>query len=459
MEEKVKRYISEQKLFQDTGVVVIGVSGGADSICLLRMLLQQRADYGIEIIVVHVNHQLRGEEAVRDAVFVKNICEELDVKCHIYEFDVAKIAQEEKLSVEEAGRIVRKRALEEVAGNYEKVRIATAHHMNDNAETFLMNVARGTGITGLGAIRAKKGRWIRPLLCVERKEIEGFIKERKLEYCEDSSNKENIYTRNNVRNRVIPILEKEVNSHVIKHIDQVIKEVDEVEEYLQEIVETHWDESVKTARNGIEIDCEDLKAMKSVIQKKLVKRAIGFVANSEKNISRVHVEQVIKLLEKQSGKWIELPYGVIAEREFEKLKLYRRTEYTQHGKEWSLEVPDCIELINGDKISIEVIGKVEGKWEIEETPYTKYYDYDIMKGNLTLRNRMSGDEITIDKKGSKQKLKKYFINAKIPKKEREEALVVSIGNKILWIIGYRRSQDYLVSDETKQILKIQLEKR
>ncbi len=459
IEEKIKKYIEDRRLLEGAKTVVIGVSGGADSVCLLEALQCNKEEYEIQIAVVHVNHNLRGEEALRDEDFVKKMCQKYGIPYYSYNFDVHSIAKKEKWSLEEAGRIVRKKALEEVARKYEGAKIATAHHKNDNAETFLMNVARGTGLSGMGGIRPKNGIWIRPLLCVDRDEVEEYLMQKKIDYCVDSTNAENIYTRNYVRNRVIPELQEYVNEQVVKHVDQVIREVEEVEAYLQKCVDEHWKSVACENDQGIELYCQELLGVPIVIRKKIVKRALALVANQEKDIARIHVEQVLELLRRQSGRRVELPYMMIAEREYGKIKIFQGGEEIPSVKMIELKVPGCMELPGGDRISTEIIILNEGKGKIRETPYTKYFDYDIMKGNLTLRNRLPGDNITIDNEGSKQKLKKFFINAKIPKKEREKALVVAKDNKILWVVEYRRGHDYPVTEKTRQVLKIQLEKK
>jgi len=234
MLEKVKNYVKKWQMLTEEDCVIVGVSGGADSVCLLLMLLEMRKEIGFDIVAVHVNHGLRGEEADEDEAFVKQFCVERDVLLETYFANIEDVAKERKMSTEEAGREVRRECFEQARIKYKGTKIALAHHQNDNAETFLFRLARGTGLKGLGGMAPVKDEYIRPLLCVARNEIEAYLREQGISYCADASNESDEYTRNRIRNHMIPYLETEINSKTIEHMSETMEQMRQVQDYLEQ---------------------------------------------------------------------------------------------------------------------------------------------------------------------------------------------------------------------------------
>ena len=219
MLEKIRRYMEKWHMLEKGDKVIVGVSGGADSICLLFVLIQLQKELPFELACVHVNHQLREADADADETYVKTFCERYRIPCEIYREDVALIAKKRKQSLEEAGREVRREAFVKTLKRYGGTKIALAHHQNDNAETFLMNVARGAGLKGLGGIRPVNGNVIRPLLAVERGEVEKYLEEEGIVFCVDETNKSDAYMRNRIRNHILPYFEEQVNKRIVTHIN------------------------------------------------------------------------------------------------------------------------------------------------------------------------------------------------------------------------------------------------
>ena len=211
MYERVRAYVKKYHMLQEKDHVIAGVSGGADSVCLLFMLVKLQKEMRFGLTVVHIHHGLRGESADADENYVRALCEKLDVELLAFHEDVGRYAKEQKLTLEEAGRNVRRHIFEEVCHRKNGTRIALAHHQNDNAETLLWNLSRGCGLKGIGGISPVDGKYIRPLLGVRRQEIEEYLKENNIDYCTDETNLEDHYTRNRLRNHVIPYLEREIN--------------------------------------------------------------------------------------------------------------------------------------------------------------------------------------------------------------------------------------------------------
>ena len=478
-EKKVKDFIHKYKMVNHQDKIIIGVSGGADSVCLLFALNDLREELGFTFEVVHVNHGLRGEAANQDQEFVKELCDKLGVPCHIYSVNVKALTKVEKCSIEEAGRMLRRKVFEEVIQETGSNKVALAHHQNDNAETLLMNLARGSGMRGVSGMKPVNGKTIRPLLCVTRVEIEAFLRERKLSFRVDETNKEIHFTRNRIRNVVVPSLEK-VNPEAVPHMNEAMAHLREVEEFVESKVEEEFIRLVQ--RHGscsCSIQVDGLISQPSMIQKAIVKRTIEKVAGEKKDISRVHVEQVLALFEKPVGKRVNLPYDIVGIKDDQKVILARKDAlenpmslHRQKNSDGTFDGVVPWEEKEVVKIRVPGITKVppihitvECRWiegeecasyKPQDLTYTKAIDYDIIKGGLFLRTRAPGDRITVDKKGSQQKLKSYFINEKIPQAMREHIPLLVDEEEVIWVIGHRMNMKYQIKDGTNKILEIKV---
>lgn len=237
IEERVFSYIEKYNMIEAGSQVIVGISGGGDSVCLLFLLSRYQKRRPFHLLGIHVNHGIRGQEALRDQEYAKKLCERLGVPFTVYTYSVPAIAQQEKRSLEEAGRMVRRRAFEEKAASLgKKAVIALAHHENDNAETVLHNLIRGTKAAGMGGIRpiqeiGEGVAYIRPLLKVTREEIETYLRQQQISWMTDSTNQELEYTRNRIRHRIIPEMEK-INPKAVSHIAQAADTFQAIEEYL-----------------------------------------------------------------------------------------------------------------------------------------------------------------------------------------------------------------------------------
>ena len=231
--EKVLDYIRKNGMLKEGDRVIAGVSGGADSICLLFLLDRYREALGISVEVVHMEHGIRGKESLEDAAFVENFCRERKIPCHIFHRDVPSLARKWKCSEEEAGRRARYEAFEEICEKYGGTKIAVAHNRNDQAETLLFHLVRGSGLSGLSGIRPVRGKIIRPLLCLTREEIEGFLKEEGISFRTDASNLETDYARNRIRLNILPLLREELNPRTCEHLAETAERLALAEDYLE----------------------------------------------------------------------------------------------------------------------------------------------------------------------------------------------------------------------------------
>lgn len=263
VQKKMEEFIRRERLLEMGDRVVLGVSGGADSVCMMELFAAIREAWQLELLVVHVHHGLRGAEADRDAAFVQAEAEKSGIDCVVERRDVRSLAAERGLSLEEAGRDVRYEILREYAKNWTSqkdglrdgcgsetlelagcrpAKIAVAHHQEDQAETILHNLFRGSGLKGLGGMSAKRGQIIRPLLCLEKKEILEYLEKRHIAYCEDSTNRENEYTRNRLRNELIPQIRREINEKAVEHIAEAGERLRQADAYFEEQAEKIWRE-------------------------------------------------------------------------------------------------------------------------------------------------------------------------------------------------------------------------
>ena len=460
MLNKVLEYVEQFQMIQEQDKIIVGMSGGADSVCLVLVLLLMREKFSLSLEIAHLHHGIRGEEADRDARYVEQFCREHHLPFHLKKVKAAEFAREEGLTVEEAGRRLRYDFFQKVAKENGGDKIAVAHNKNDQAETILFHLIRGTGLKGLLGIPPKNGQVIRPLLCVERGEIEDFLQEKGISFCMDSTNSGEDYTRNKIRNRILPYIMEEINpkaidaisrtGEVLRQVEQDIKmQVDELEEAYLEPLEKE---------GGCRIRGDVFENLPKTIRDELILRAFEQVAGNKKDFSRKHREMIYGLLAGETGKVGNLPYGVVARNEYGDLYLEKACQVTEVVF-FQKEVP----LKNGRvylnerdflEISIEDYKKNE---VISKKTYTKWFDYDIIKDTLQIRCRKSGDRIVVDQRGGSKKIKDYFMDEKIPRNQRDEILLLTQGQEVLWIIGYRISEAYKITENTKRVLKVRYE--
>ena len=500
VQKKVEELIRREQRLEMGDRVVLAVSGGADSMCMMEVLAALRDSWKLELLVVHVHHGLRGAEADRDAAFVQDEAGKLGIGCVVERRDVRSVAAERGLSLEEAGRDVRYEILREYAKNWTSqgvemptaheddvvepaggcgseasglagcrpAKIAVAHHQEDQAETILHNLFRGSGLKGLGGMSARRGQIIRPLLCLEKKEILEYLAERHIAYCEDSTNQENEYTRNRLRNELIPQIRREINDRAVEHITEAGARLRQADAYFEELAEKIWrecgvtkkcapeedmtDQAAGTKPGGerrVETTDENIYGIKRsellrdplIVRTYVIRHMIALASQSLKDITSDHIDQVAALLEKETGKQLNLPYGLTAWTEYDFLWISRQNP------------SDCVD--NQSSISL-IMKKIpyEKEQEIPQNRYTKWFDYDKIKGTLTVRTRQTGDYITL-KDGRKKTVKAYMIDEKIPRELRDRITLLAEDHHVLWIVGWRISEYYKVTEDTDYVLEVQ----
>ncbi len=305
LQEKVLDTITKNNLIQKKDSIVIGVSGGPDSMTLLNVLFELKKQLQIDICVAHVNHMIR-KEAKQEEEYVQNFCKKIGVKCYTKNVDVKSKAQEFKMSTETIGRNARYEFFEEIAKKVNANKVATAHTANDNAETVLMNLMRGSGISGLKGIEIKRNeKFIRPLLECTRKEIEDYCKEKNLQPKYDKTNMENIYTRNKIRNKLIPYIEKEFNPNIIETLNRMSSIVQKEEQYFIELIENVFKETKIDQKDekqkSITLNLKKFNNLDNVIKSRLILYTINKLFDTTQGIEKIHIEDIIKLCQNNVG--------------------------------------------------------------------------------------------------------------------------------------------------------------
>ncbi len=472
MLQKIKDYMKQNELLEKGDRIAVGVSGGADSICLLYVLFSLKQEYELKLVAVHINHGIRGEEATRDEQFVRKFCSEYGIEFCVHYYDVKKLAAEEGLSIEEAGRKVRYAAFSNTCNEYLCNKLAIAHNKNDNAETFLFNLFRGSGIRGLSGMEVNRSlpegegeiRMIRPLLCVTREEIEEYLAEMDIGYITDSTNLTEDYTRNKIRNRILTYAVREINPQSVNNITEAANTLKEIEEYINSDIRRQYERLVSAEEDKLRIRVEALQAEPIVIQKGLVRQLLEQLAGMQKDLEAKHVEGVLGLMRRQVGRQIHLPYQIIAEREYETICFYRsrpdnRNNLTDHKPEpVRINIPGTTQIPGSSKIMETELINYKKNDPIPKNSCMKWFDYDKIENAVEIRTRKEGDFLQINASGGKKKLKDYFIDQKIPQKQRDEQLLITDGSHIMWIpgMGERISEKYKVDDTTTKILLMKL---
>lgn len=445
---RTEHYMKQHKMAMPGEKIVIGLSGGVDSVCLFYIL----KNLGYTLEAVHVNHGIRGEEADRDEAFVKELCKKEAVPFHCYRFNVPSISEKEHLSEEEAGRNVRRQAFFEILEKTGAARIALAHHGNDRAETMLFHLSRGTGIKGLTTMKPADGKIIRPLLWAERQEIEEYVKKQGYPFTEDATNASTDYARNKIRHQVIPVLE-EINPKSIAHICGAAEKLSAVSDYLDREAEKLCRLSAVMYPNEVQVLKTAFYQGDLVLRIPVLQKCVEYLSGSLANITEEHFNRLLELFEMQTGKELHLPYHMTAVRTYEGIRIFFREE---------TEAVKALEITGEGTYSF---GGVTFLVSIEEwndrkifpiKNYTKCFDYDKILKGVFLRTREHGDYLEINKEHGRKSLQDYLVNEKVPKTDRNRVILLADGNHILWVVGKRISEYYKVTKETKKVLKVQV---
>ena len=454
--DKVYRFAMKEQLLARGDTVIAGVSGGADSICLFFILLEIAGEMDLHLQAVHVNHGIRGEEADDDEAFVRQICSRQGVPLRVFSGDVPGMARKWHMTLEEAGRRYRYACLEEAAGEIETARIAVAHHLNDQCETVLMNLLRGTGLKGMGGMPVKRGRIIRPLLCADRDEIEAYLQRHGLKYCMDRTNMDTDLTRNRVRLELIPYLEDHFNSGTVRHITALADSLRDVSSYLEREAAKAAQAVLAEEKGKVCISRADFLQLDTALQRELLMLALEKAAGERRDLGFVHIEKLRALFHAPAGKRISLPYRITAVNEYESIVLKEdpADAVTAPAECSKVPVPGICRGIRFD-----LMENAEGLSRMAVIPKnrcTKWFDYDRIYTELVLRTRRQGDYMVI-RPDKEKSLGRILIDDKVPRDKRDSLLLLADGSHILWIPALGRiSEAVKVTEQTEHILTAQI---
>ncbi len=452
--DKVDSTIKKHSMLAGSETVLVGLSGGTDSVCLLTLLNRLKDEYKLELHAIYIDHGLRPEEIPGEIEFCKNLCENLKIHFITKSIDVTSYAKEHSLNKQEAARELRYKAFEEAGIETNASKIALAHNADDQAETFFMRTLRGSGQKGLSGIPPVRGKIIRPLIEIERDEIENFLADASQSYITDSSNLKKDYFRNWLRLSVLPEFKKK-NPELIRTISRISDIMREEDNYLELIVtKTLMKLIPKKTDSTIELFLVPLETMDRVILRRVLRRAIDAVKGL-RGINFVHIEDIISLIKKgDSGDRLYLPKGIRVIKGYATLIL--TSERPAILGRYRLDIPgEAVLREAGILIRASLLDSHESEVGTEGRE-TFFLDADTIKTALTIRSREAGDFFYPAGFGKRKKLQDFFVDEKVPRDERDAIPIVLSGDDIVWIAGYRADERFKVTDLTKKILMLEI---
>lgn len=456
MIKKVLKTIEKYKLLDRKDRVVVAVSGGPDSTALLFALAQQVSLLDISILVAHYNHGLRGTDSDSDEKHSQKLATELGLIFVTEKMDSG--LREKGVSPEDFYRRQRYRFLNKVAEDFGAQKIALGHNIQDQAETVLLNLFRGSGLDGLkGILPMRDGRYIRPLIEVSRSEITAFLRDAGISCCQDSSNASGIYLRNKVRSELIPCLQEKYNPKIVENLAQVAEILRQDNDYISNSVKQALkSKHIQSKPDEISLNIGHLRGLAQAVRSRLFKEVLESMCLEKNGVSFRHIMALERLAQAvKSGRRISLPHGIKAKREYEKLVITRNNAgLRQVDCEYQINIPGKIhikefnrtismEIVLRDKIDLRSKGKV-------------YLDLDKIKQPVVVRNRRDGDRFQPLGMKGRQKIKSLFINQKIPRDTRDGVMLLVDQDSVVWIENMHLSDRVKISPQTKNVLCLEI---
>ncbi|HHW31348.1 MAG TPA: tRNA lysidine(34) synthetase TilS [Clostridiaceae bacterium] len=475
MVKKVLETIKKYNLIEKGDTVLVGVSGGPDSVCLLHILYKLKDELEIELYAAHVNHMLRGEFSDNDQEYVTILCKQFNIPLFTKKCNIMEMAASQRLSLEETGRKARYDFFESCSQEINADKIAVAHNKNDQAETILMNIIRGTGTDGLKGMEHRRGKIIRPLLDIRREEIEKYCADNNLNPRIDASNNESIYTRNKVRLELVPFIDRLFDTKVVESIYKMSLLVRDDYDFIDSYTEAQYKSSIEEiGENSVSLSISKITSNHPAIIKRIIRKAIADIRGDINGIHNRHIQDAYMLcIEGRTGAEIHLPGGLKVLKSYNILKIFHSgKEDVAADFESPVTVPGVTRVCTGnmeiivnaitiDKFKTDLPDKnvnsdVENYKKLRYNSLIQFFDYDKLYTGINIRNRRNGDVFYPYKSSGTKKLKDYFIDNKIPREIRNSIPLIAMNNNIVWVIGYRINDKYKVTENTKNVLKLEV---
>lgn len=469
-ENKVAGFIKADVLCESADRILLAVSGGADSTALLYAVAALKAEgvLNAELLCAHINHQLRGTEAERDEDFVVAQASELNLPIVAKRVDVRSFARRSKLSIETAARKLRIDCLVGIAKTSNCKWVATAHQKNDNAETILHRLLRGTGFRGLGGIRPVQVfrqdiKFVRPLLCVRREEIIEYLKERNLKWRTDHTNYDCTYRRNYIRHRLIPALQQDCTGSIVEGLFELSRSAQRFYSLVCSCAEKVWPVVAECGGDSLKLGIQSFLIQPPSVRVELVRRSLAILGGGEGDLTRGHFETVSQLAEQRIGnKRVELPGGFVVRYEYGRLIFARPKKDLEveerTSKSVKIEVPGRTRfgryLIEATVFEAE--GEGFGKFKAQKSEFVEWFDFDKVKPPLVVCLRRVGDRFWPLGLAGEKRVGKFLTAVRVPRDIREKSLIVADSEKIIWLWPIRISEQAKVSEQTREILQLEI---
>lgn len=456
MHELIKNNIINKKLIVDGDNILIALSGGPDSVFLFHNLRKLKDIISFNLYASHINHMYRGKDAMHDEEFVRDLCQKYGVRLFVKRKNAAEYAKELKVTEEEAGRVLRYGFFNENLSQIGGGKIALAHNLNDQAETVLQRLIRGTGIDGLSAMSFQKSNLIRPMLNVSRDEIMAYLHGNNYRYCIDITNSQDIYGRNKIRLNLIPYLEKNFNPNIQVTLCRMAEAMERDKKIIEKYIDIKFKELLKDRSDSkLVLDLNLLRALDVGERGRIIRRGIEELKGNTVNVEMKHIDNAISLMDAgKTGKKIDLTGGFTIEISYDNFIINKGLDKVPEF-EYNIALNEITHIKEVNKTLLARVFEAGTEtWEDTEDKDSFCVDFDLVKGSLTVRNRRPGDSITPCGMEGSKKVKDVFIDLKIPKEERDSRLIVADDENIIWLEGYRINDKYKINESTKKILKI-----
>lgn len=466
IERKIEDFIRQNNLLPSDSKILLAVSGGADSVALLKILVSLKLSGRInnDFHIAHINHLLRAEKSLEDEKFVKTLAEQYKLPITVEQVDVKKYAQLNKLSIETAGRNLRLKKLAETTQRHNCLCIATAHQKNDNAETIIHHILRGTGFKGLAGIRPKAvlngSTFIRPLLCLSREEIENYLVSQNVKWQTDHTNMDCRFTRNRIRHRILPILQRQATGNIIELLFVLSQHCLAFSEAIERQAKEAWQECViNQSEHFVSVDTDGFNDYPSLLKVEIIQNAIQHCGIGLQKITTEHYDRIIKFLkDTRTGKALQLPNKAIIKKQQKSFCLGYPETCTEKPEPVILKIPGSVyfsgwiietEIVPADKCNIKSIKQ-------KKDNFIEWFDFEQIKPPLIARCRQEGDKFRPFGLDVSKKIGKFITSAKLDLDWRKKTFIICDSRKILWLVPIRRSSEAVITGKSRRLLQIKI---